>query len=62
MSAKSTAKQVGTETADADAAYIAAVEEARAEVDAGTTVSYAEVRAWLLSWGGKNELPPPKCD
>jgi len=42
-------------------AYVAAVEEARAEVDAGKTIPYEEVRRWLLSWGTDNELPRARC-
>jgi predicted transcriptional regulator len=44
-----------------DPAYVAAIEEARAEVDAGKTVPYKAVRRWLLSWGTKKELPRPRC-
>ncbi len=44
-----------------DPAYVKAVKAAQAEVDAGRTVSYAKVRRWLLSWGTKKELPPPRC-
>ena len=24
-------------------------------------IRHEDMKAWLLSWGGKNELPPPKC-
>ena len=44
-----------------DPAYKAAVDEARADVDAGKTVPYEEVRRWLLSWGTEKELPRPRC-
>ena len=44
-----------------DPAYRAAIDEARADVDAGKTVPYEEVRRWLLSWGTKKELPRPRC-
>jgi hypothetical protein len=44
-----------------DPAHVAAIEEARAEVDAGKTVPYEAVRRWLLSWGTKKELPRPRC-
>lgn len=44
-----------------DPAYVAAIEEARAQVDAGKTVPYEEVRRWLLSWGTETELPRPRC-
>jgi predicted transcriptional regulator len=49
------------ETPSADPAFVAAIEEARAQVDAGKTVSYEEVRRWLQSWGTDKELPPPRC-
>jgi predicted transcriptional regulator len=49
-------------TAEAlDPAYVAAIEQARADVDAGKTVAYEEVRRWLLSWGTEKELPRPRC-
>jgi predicted transcriptional regulator len=44
-----------------DPAYVAAIEQARADIDAGRTVPYEEVRRWLLSWGTDEELPPPRC-
>ena len=44
-----------------DPAYVAAIEEARADVDAGRTIPYEEVRRWLLSWGTETEVPPPRC-
>ncbi len=44
-----------------DPAYRAAIDEARADVDAGKTVPYDEVRRWLLSWGTEKELPRPRC-
>jgi len=44
-----------------DPAYVAAIEQARADVRAGKTVAYEEVRRWLLSWGTDTELPPPRC-
>ena len=44
-----------------DPAYVAAVEEARAEVNAGKTTPYGEVRRWLLAWGTDKELPRPRC-
>jgi len=43
----------------ADPPDIAEIEAARAEVDAGKTVSYGRVRRWLQSWGTKKELPRP---
>jgi len=44
-----------------EAAFLAAVDEGLADIRAGRTVSYEKVRRWLLSWGSKKELPPPKC-
>jgi predicted transcriptional regulator len=42
-------------------AYVAAIEEARAEVDAGKIVPCKAVHRWLLSWGATKELPRPRC-
>jgi predicted transcriptional regulator len=50
-----------TEAEEPDAGERAAIDEARAEVDAGKTVPYEKVRRWLLSWGSKKELPTPRC-
>jgi predicted transcriptional regulator len=58
MSAKSRKR---ANSAELDPAYVEAVEAAQAEVDAGKTVPYEKVRRWLLSWGTKKELPPPRC-
>ncbi len=38
-----------------------ALEAAEAQIAAGKFVSHDAVRRWLLSWGKKDELPPPKC-
>jgi predicted transcriptional regulator len=46
--------------AELDPAYVKAIEEAQAEVDAGKTVPYEKVRRWLLSWGTGKELPRPR--
>lgn len=27
----------------------------------GLHVPFADIEAWLASWGSDNELPPPKC-
>jgi len=37
-----------------------AVRQGIASLDAGRGIPYAKIRRWLLSWGTKNELPPPK--
>lgn len=42
-------------------AFVAAVERGLASADASHTVSYEDVRKWLLSWGTENELPKPEC-
>jgi hypothetical protein len=31
------------------------------QIAAGHYVKYEDMKAWLLSWGQPNELPPPKC-
>jgi predicted transcriptional regulator len=43
-----------------DPAYEAAIDEARAQVDAGKTVPYEVVRRWLMSWGTEKELERPR--
>jgi predicted transcriptional regulator len=45
---------------DLDPAFVAAIEEGRADIAAGRTISHERIRAWLLSWGTPNELPPPE--
>jgi predicted transcriptional regulator len=32
---------------------------AEADVEAGRVISNEAMKAWLLSWGTPNELPPP---
>lgn len=54
------ARMLQTDDEDA-AAFVAAVEEGIADLEAGRTVPYEAVRRWLLSWGTENELPPPSC-
>ena len=39
----------------------AEIREAEREVESGHYVRHDDMKAWLLSWGTKNELPPPKC-
>ena len=43
-----------------EAEYLAAVDAAIAEADAGKGIPYEKIRRWLLSWGTDKELPPPK--
>ena len=37
----------------------AADAEALADVEAGRLISHEAMRAWLLSWGTPDKLPPP---
>lgn len=53
---------------DAVEAYITDQERLRAElrdaeqdVRSGHYVRHEDMKAWLLSWGTKDELPPPRC-
>jgi predicted transcriptional regulator len=48
------------ETEDEDAEERALL-EAEADIAAGRTVSWEDVKRWLESWGTPNELPPPEC-
>ena len=31
------------------------------QVESGHYIRHGDMKAWLLSWGTKHELPPPKC-
>jgi predicted transcriptional regulator len=53
---------------DAVEAYVADQERMLAEfrqadrqVKAGHFIKHEDMKAWLLSWGTAQELPPPKC-
>ena len=53
---------------DAVEAYVSDQERLLAEIrqadrhaDSGHFIRHEDMKAWLLSWGTKNELPPPKC-
>jgi len=35
--------------------------QAERQVSSGHYVKNEDMKAWLLSWGTKHELPPPKC-
>lgn len=48
------------ELSEEDQAFLEAVEEGLADLDAGRTVPYEKVREWLLSWGTDNEREPPE--
>jgi len=37
------------------------VSQADRQVKSGHYVKDEDMKAWLLSWGSKNELPVPKC-
>lgn len=48
---------------DDDAAAEAAADaEGLADLDAGRVISHERMKAWLLSWGTPEEIPPPKAD
>lgn len=40
---------------------LAEVRKAEGQVRSGHYVRQADMKAWLLSWGTSQELPPPKC-
>src|SRR5215831_19376648 len=40
---------------------LAEVEQAERQVEAGHYIRREDMKAWLLSWGTKQELPPPRC-
>jgi predicted transcriptional regulator len=44
----------------ATAEFEKAVRQGLASLDAGRGIPYGKIRRWLLSWGTKDELPPPK--
>ncbi len=53
---------------DAVESYVADQERLLAEIrkadrhlKSGHYIRHEDMKAWLLSWGTKNELPPPKC-
>jgi len=39
----------------------AELREADEQLDSGHYVRHEDMKAWLLSWGTKSELPPPRC-
>ena len=43
-----------------EAADEAAMAQGEADIAAGRVISHEAMKAWLLSWGTPNELPPPK--
>jgi predicted transcriptional regulator len=42
-----------------DEAEARALEEAEEAIRAGQVVSHEAMKAWLMSWGTPDELPPP---
>jgi len=42
-----------------EAAEEAAMVEGEADIAAGRVISHDAMKAWLLSWGTPDELPPP---
>src|SRR5438477_11391434 len=66
--AKITGRSSNFLISDAVEAYMADQERLRAEireaehqVKSGHYIKHEDMRAWLLSWGTKHELPPPRC-
>jgi len=43
-----------------EAAFRASVRQGIADADAGRSIPFEKVKAWLLSWGKPDELPPPE--
>ena len=44
-----------------DIAFLEAVKAGKASLEQGRSISYEEVRPWLMSWGTDDELPTPEC-
>ena len=40
---------------------LAEVRQADRQVKSGHYIRHEDMKAWLLSWGTKREVPPPKC-
>ena len=40
---------------------LAEIRQAERQVESGHYIRHEDMKAWLLSWGTENELPPPKC-
>lgn len=49
-----------TRTDNLDPEFVRMVEEGRRDIREGRVIDHEKVRAWLLSWGTDNELPPPE--
>jgi predicted transcriptional regulator len=39
---------------------VSGIKQAIASLDRGESISHAQVNDWVASWGGENELPPPR--
>jgi predicted transcriptional regulator len=66
--AKASGRSANYLIADAVESYVQDQERLRAEIRAaerdiaaGHYIKDDDMKAWLLSWGTENELPPPKC-
>jgi predicted transcriptional regulator len=66
--AKESGRSANFLISDALESYIADQERLRADLrladrqlKSGHYIPHEAMKAWLLSWGTKNELPPPKC-
>jgi predicted transcriptional regulator len=66
--AKSSGRSSNFLVADAIEAYVADQERVLAEVsqagrqiESGHYIRHQDMKAWLLSWGTEDEMPPPKC-
>jgi predicted transcriptional regulator len=66
--AKESGRSANFLISDAVESYVADQERLLAElrqsdrqVASGHYIRHEDMKAWLLSWGTKNELPPPKC-
>jgi predicted transcriptional regulator len=40
---------------------LAEIGQAERQLASGHFIKHDDMKAWLLSWGTKHELPPPKC-
>lgn len=43
-----------------DPEFVRMIEEGRRDIAEGRVISHEKMRAWLLSWGTEEELPPPE--
>ena len=66
--AKSTGRSANYLVADAIEIYIQeqqrqleSIQRGSCEIEAGHYIPHEAMKAWLLSLGSANELPPPKC-